>query len=65
MRWLSTASFAAGGFVIGISVMLTLYWGEWPGIWGLVFCVAPAVVAAIFFGAVGGWLTNRAAPQDA
>lgn len=64
MRWLSVASFAAGGFVIGIVVMLSLYWGDSPGIWGPVFCVTPAVVAAVFFGAVGGWQTSQGTAEE-
>lgn len=64
LRWLSTASFTAGGFVIGLVVLLALYWGDAPGVWGVIFCTGPAVVAAVFFGAVGGWVSGRAEPQD-
>lgn len=42
MRWLSIASFAAGGFVIGIVVLLALYWGD-LSTWSFVFCVVPAM----------------------
>jgi hypothetical protein len=58
-RWLSARSFAVGGLGIGLVLVLAFHGGRLPTAMAFLLCVVPATIAAVFFGYVGGWSSNR------
>lgn len=61
LRWLDVWGFGTAGFIVGLMVMLMLYWGEPPSLAKLTLCVGPSVLAAVAFGLISGFVEKRGA----